>query len=89
MACHTPVIGTPAGAASELLSGGAGILVKPEDPEDMAMAIEKVCTMSDSEWRALSDAAYAKATSYTWDDAAKLFEAALQTAIQRSKKGDF
>ncbi|PSP31593.1 MAG: glycosyl transferase family 1, partial [Cyanobacteria bacterium QS_8_48_54] len=29
MACRTPVIGTPAGAAPELLSDGAGVLVKP------------------------------------------------------------
>jgi len=89
MACRTPVIGTPAGAAPELLSDGAGILVKPEDPEDMAKAIEKICTMPETEWRAMSDAALAKATSYTWDDATELFEKALYTAIERSKKGDF
>lgn len=89
MACRTPVIGTPAGAAPELLVDGAGILVKPEAPEDMARAIERVCLLSDSEWRTMSDAAYAKATSYTWDDAVELFESALQTAIDRRQHGDF
>lgn len=89
MACRTPVIGTPAGAAPELLSDGAGILVQPENPEDMAQAIAKICTMSETEWRAMSDQAFAKATSYTWDDATELFEQALYTAIERSKKGDF
>jgi glycosyltransferase involved in cell wall biosynthesis len=89
MACRTPVIGTPAGAAPELLADGAGILVKPEAPEDMARAIERVCLLSDSEWRTMSDAAYAKATSYTWDDAVELFESALQTAIDRRQRGDF
>jgi glycosyltransferase involved in cell wall biosynthesis len=89
MACRTPVIGTPAGAAPELLVDGAGILVKPEAPEDMARAIERVCLLSDSEWRTMSDAAYAKATSYTWDDAVELFESALQTAIERRQHGDF
>jgi glycosyltransferase involved in cell wall biosynthesis len=98
MACRTPVIGTPAGVAPELLSDGAGILVKPEDAEDMARAedaedmaraIEKICTMPDSEWQGMSDAAYAKVTSYTWDDATALFEKALYTAIERSKKGEF
>lgn len=89
MACRTPVIGTPAGAAPELLSDGAGILVKPEDPEDMAKAIEEICTMPETEWRSMSDAAYAKATNYTWDDATELFEKALYTAIERSKKSDF
>jgi glycosyltransferase involved in cell wall biosynthesis len=85
MACRTPVIGTPAGAAPELLVDGAGVLVKPEDPEDMARAIEHICSLSDSEWRVMSDAAYARATSYTWDEATERFEAALHIAIERCK----
>lgn len=85
MACRTPVIGTPAGAAPELLADGVGILVKPEDPEDMARAIEKIGGLSDSEWRTMSDAAYARATGYTWDEATDRFEAALRTAIERYK----
>lgn len=89
MACRTPVIGTPAGAAPDLLSDGAGVLVKPEDPEDMARAIERICKLSDAEWQAMSDAAYARATSYTWDDATERFEAALYTAIDRWRRGDF
>jgi glycosyltransferase involved in cell wall biosynthesis len=89
MACRTPVIGTPAGAAPELLTDGAGILVKPEDPEDMARAIEQICNLSEAEWQTMSDAAYATATSYTWDDAAERFEAALYEAIERSQHSDF
>jgi glycosyltransferase involved in cell wall biosynthesis len=89
MACRTPVIGTPVGAAPSLLADGTGILVKPEDPEDMAKAIERICRLSDDEWQVMSDAAYAKATGYTWDDATELFEAALNTAIDRSARGDF
>ena len=88
MACRTPVIGTPAGAAPELLTNGAGILVKPEDPEDMARAIEQICQLSDAEWQLMSDAAYTKATSYTWDNATELFEAALNTAIERQQSGE-
>lgn len=83
MACRTPVIGVPAGAAPELLADGAGVLVKPEDPEDMARAIEWLCKLSDVEWQAMSDAAYTRAISYTWDEATKLFETALYTAIDR------
>jgi glycosyltransferase involved in cell wall biosynthesis len=88
MACRTPVIGTPAGAAPELLADGAGILVKPEAPDEMARAIERVCRFSDQEWRAMLDIAYAKATDYTWDDATELFETALYTAIERQQRGD-
>jgi glycosyltransferase involved in cell wall biosynthesis len=70
------------------LADGAGILVKPEAPDEMARAIERVCGFSDQEWRAMSDIAYAKAIDYTWDDATELFEAALYTAIERQQRGD-
>lgn len=89
MACRTPVIGTPAGAAPELIAKGGGILVKPENPEDMAEAILKVVRLSEDEWQMMSEAAYQTATSYTWDDATDLFEAALSKAIERTKNGDF
>ncbi|MCW6052226.1 glycosyltransferase family 4 protein [Lyngbya sp. CCAP 1446/10] len=82
MACSTPVIGTPAGAAPELLAGGGGILVKPEDPEDMAKAIEQICQLSDAEWRAMSETALEMVINYTWEDATDLFEAALYTALE-------
>src|ERR687886_1458476 len=58
MACRTPVIGTPTGAAPELLADGTGILVKPEDPEDMAKAIEQIYKLSESEWRGSADGAH-------------------------------
>jgi len=88
MACRTPVIGTPTGAAPELLADGAGILVKPENPEDMAKAIQQISQMSDPQWQTLSDAAYTKVTSYTWDNATERFEAALYTAIERWQRGE-
>jgi glycosyltransferase involved in cell wall biosynthesis len=85
MACRTPVIGTPAGAAPELLRDGAGTLVKAEDPADMARAIVRVCGLSDREWRAMSDAAEAKAAAYTWESAVGKFEAALEQALRDSR----
>lgn len=88
MACRTPVIGTPTGGAPELLNDGAGILVNTEDPEDMAKAIERICQLSNVEWRAISDAAYARTTGYSWDDATELFESALHTAIDRRQRGE-
>jgi glycosyltransferase involved in cell wall biosynthesis len=78
MACRTPVIGTPAGAAPDLLQHGGGVLVPMEDPAAMADAILHLCRASDHHWREYSDAAYLTATSYTWDDAADRFEAALE-----------
>ncbi|MEG4235310.1 glycosyltransferase family 4 protein [Microcoleus sp. Pol11C3] len=86
MACRTPVISTPAGAAPEILSGGSGILVRPEDPEEMAKAIERICQMPNSKWQAMSEAGYGKVNNYTWDDATAHFEAALKVAVDKSKQ---
>ena len=85
MACRTPVIATPAGAAPELLEHGGGALVQHEDSAGMAAAIVRICSMNDSDWRAMSDKAYATVAGYTWDHATDLFEAALKTAIERSR----
>lgn len=82
MACRTPVIGTPAGAAPELLARGGGILVPGEDAKAMAEAIVKVIGMSEEEWRRMSEAALATATGYSWEDATDRFEAALQYVNQ-------
>lgn len=84
MACRTPVIGTPAGAAPDLLHSGAGILVEPEDPTSIAAAIEQICSMPESEWQAMSQVAYHRATGYTWKEATRQFEAALYQALGRS-----
>jgi glycosyltransferase involved in cell wall biosynthesis len=81
MACRTPVIGTPAGAAPELLANGAGILVKMADATDMALAINKIAEMSELEWQAMSNICYEKAHSYSWEDATNLMESALHKAI--------
>ncbi|MDB5171824.1 MAG: glycosyl transferase group 1 [Phycisphaerales bacterium] len=85
MACRTPVIATPAGAAPELLADGGGVLVPPENPHAMARAIEQVARLDYRAWREMSDKAYTTACRYTWDDATDRFEAALRLAIEKSK----
>ena len=87
MACRTPVIATPAGAAPEVCAGGGGILVPLDDPGAMARAIERVAAMPEAEWRCMSDKAYVTATQYTWDDATDRFEAALVRATQMGERG--
>ena len=85
MACRTPVIATPAGAAPELIRAhGGGALVPHEDPAAMAREIVRICSMTDEEWRRLSASAYATVTDYSWADATKRFEDALKLAIERS-----
>jgi glycosyltransferase involved in cell wall biosynthesis len=71
MACRTPVIGVPIGAAPELIGQGGGVLVQKESARDMADAIIALCRGTDAEWKNLSDAAHATAHAYSWTDATR------------------
>lgn len=44
MACHTPVIGTNVGGLAYLLSGRAGLIVPPFNPNAIADAIKQLMT---------------------------------------------
>jgi glycosyltransferase involved in cell wall biosynthesis len=77
MACRTPVIGVPVGAAPDLLADGGGVLVPPDSPEAMAAAIVALCRGPQEPWRQASERAYARAHGYSWDDAATRLLAAL------------
>lgn len=79
MACRTPVIAVPIGAAPELLGDGAGILVAKESPEAMAQAIVDMMRLPADGWRKRSDCAHQKAHSYSWADATRRILVALQT----------
>lgn len=81
MACRTPVIGTPAGAAPELIQPGGGQIVPHEDPQAMGEAIVDICTQPIEQWQALSEAAYQTASRYSWEEATALFEAALAQTL--------
>ena len=80
MACRTPVIATPTGAAPELTAPGGGVIVPMDDPAAMAKEIARIVGLTEPQWRAMSDIAHQTASRYTWDDATKLFEAALLRA---------
>lgn len=81
MACRTPVVATSAGAAPDLIDDDKnGCLVPLEDPEAMAAGLVGLLKKSPEEWRAMSNAAHKRVNSYTWDNAAKAFEAALLDA---------
>jgi len=83
MACRTPVIGVPVGAAPELLADGAGVLVPPEAPEAMAAAIVALCRSPEGEWRRASERAHARAHGYSWHDATTKLLAALAPDADR------
>jgi glycosyltransferase involved in cell wall biosynthesis len=83
MACRTPVIAAPTGAAPELLSNGGGLLLSRNDPALIAQAIYNICTLDLEHWQQLSEQAYQTACRQSWDDATRDFETALRAAITR------
>lgn len=81
MACRTPVIGTPTGAAPETIIHGGGILVEMENPRSMADAIVRIARMSNETWRQMSQAAYETAQTFDWERSTDLFEAELKRLV--------
>lgn len=78
MACRCPVVSTRIGGAVEIVTEGVnGHIVDVDDAEALGARLIDVLSLSPEEWRACSDAAHARAHSYTWDDATRAFEAAL------------
>jgi len=82
MACRTPVIATPAGAAPELIEHGGGVLVPTDDAPAMAASIVGLTTMPSPDWRAMSERAHATAGRWSWEDATDRFERALRAAAE-------
>lgn len=88
MACRCPVVSTRVGGPMELIEDGVnGFLVDVEDVAALSGRLVEVLSMPEPVWRRMSDAAYATALRYTWDDATDRFESALQAAVERSVHG--
>lgn len=85
MACRTPVVGTTAGAAPELIENGVtGYLVGIDDAEAQAARLIEVLSMPAEAWKSMSDAAHASAQHHSWDIASQNFEAALRQSAGAS-----
>ena len=88
MACRTPVIGVPIGAAPQLLGDGAGVLLAAQGEDEtvhaMAAAIVSLCRMPAEQWQSLSNQAHHRARQCSWDASGDLFEAALLRAMQQA-----
>jgi glycosyltransferase involved in cell wall biosynthesis len=82
MASGTPVIGTPTGAAPELIAQGGGFQVGMEDVDAVASAIEKIAAMDAAEWKCMSQSAQKTARSHTWQTAAKSLELFLNQCLE-------
>jgi glycosyltransferase involved in cell wall biosynthesis len=73
-----PVIGTTAGAIPEAVPAGAGLLVAPDDAEELAAALRWLIENPD-ERKKIAEGARAAATRFpSWQDSAKLIARALE-----------
>jgi glycosyltransferase involved in cell wall biosynthesis len=83
MACRCPIVSTAVGGPLDLITEGVdGFLAPIGDAKTMADKANAILAMPDADWRKMSDAAYAKATSHSWNDAVDRFEASLNEAAQ-------
>lgn len=83
MACRCPGVSTKCGGPEDIIHHGKnGFLCNVGDVASLSDAVTRVLNLSGQEWRALSDAALATATRYSWEDATELFEEALNHIIK-------
>lgn len=68
--------------------GVNGHLVNVKDDVALADRVLRVLSLTDSEWKQMSDAAHRTALRFTWDDATDMFEQALHRAIERTRRGE-
>jgi len=86
MACRCPVVSTSVGGPADfVVSGLNGYLTRVGDAEALADRLVDVLTLSETDWRTMSDAALATCTRYTWDDATNLLESALCDIIRETQ----
>ena len=74
LACGTPVIAFPSGAAPEILANGGGRLLNTFEPREMAAAIGEYINMSDSEWISVSKEARDISKQHNWRSSVDMFE---------------
>ena len=85
MACRCPVVSTSVGGPIDIIENGHnGYLVPIGDEEALADRLVDVLNLDGAQWGAMSEAALATATRYTWDDATDRLEAALREIVGRT-----
>ena len=83
MACRCPVVSTRVGGPMDVVEQGVnGYLVDVDDHAALVERLTDVLMLSDTKWRRMSDAAFATASRYSWDDATDLLETALSDVIR-------
>lgn len=86
MACRCPVVATRSGAAPDLVEEGvSGHLVGIDDATALGDRLADVLSLPGTAWKRMSDAAYARAHAYSWDDATARFEGCLAAAVAAAR----
>jgi glycosyltransferase involved in cell wall biosynthesis len=73
-----PIVGTDAGAISDTVPPGAGLLVSPDTPDALANALRRVIEGAEQRRRMTAASREAARKLPTWQDCAKIFAAALE-----------
>lgn len=82
-----PTVATRTGAMPELIPAQAGILVSPEDPEALRVALARLMADTDSRRRLAVGARSVGLRLPTWSDSAKAFAAACCGLLARKARG--
>ncbi|MBX9775168.1 MAG: glycosyltransferase family 4 protein [Xanthobacteraceae bacterium] len=75
-----PVIGTTAGAIPEAVPAGAGVLVAPDNVDELTLALMRLVGHPAERARLTAGARAAAATLSTWEESGRLFAQALDQA---------
>ncbi|MFZ3048095.1 MAG: glycosyltransferase family 1 protein, partial [Desulfatirhabdiaceae bacterium] len=82
MACGCPVICSNVASMPEV-AGNAAIQIDPQDPDDLAKAIDRVIADNNLRFR-LRELGFSRAGEFTWRKAAESTRAVFETIIKRS-----
>lgn len=89
MACRCPVVSTRVGGPLDtIVEGVNGHLVEVGNPVALADRVVRVLQLSNDDWKRMSEAAHRTATAFTWNESTRMFEEALELAIERYKRGE-
>ena len=89
MACRTPVVSTRTGWPEEsIVDGVNGWCVDIDDVHGLVQGIQRVLSLSDDDWRAISKGALRTVEHSSWEASARLFEHALVSARKSSAETD-
>lgn len=89
-ASHCPIVSTRCGGPDDFVREGVnGYMVDVGDAQGMADAVSRVLDLEEDSWRTMSEASYAIAREFDWNESAAKLEAQLYKWLEaRASNGD-